>query len=401
MMSSSLLGLCLLSLIWATAGVQSSDHLVLFALPRDSVTLPCGIPPVRSCSSISWNMTGEFGSVTEVVKAGRVTAPNLHRLGLLKDCSLEIHRPVLNDARFYSCYSGALSSGVSLQSLELTESSTPVEGTIELHCFLNRYKGHVGCNNTQIHIKWSTEDNTPINGNRFRFENPSECFSKLIINKKPTDHRRKWKCQLTQNNVIKATVSYTTIVTDGVEEVFASAGESVSLSCGNNASRGVSGGIKWTVGGRTLTDDTSPKNGQSEAFHVTEDSSLFISKVRALNAGEYRCSESTDQKKALNKIRLHTLDVTSQCGPGGVNLTLTCVLACTKQCEKDFTLTWSGSNQNSWQSGLMNDSNTLTNKLFLPVCSMRSEDITCSVQREGAVMASKTWRSVNWKIIKM
>lgn len=84
---------------------------------------------------------------------------------------------------------------------------------IELQCFLNTYKGHIPCNNTGIHIKWSTEDNTPINGNRFHIENPSECFSKLTIKTKLTDHHRKWKCQLTQNEVVKASISYTTTVT--------------------------------------------------------------------------------------------------------------------------------------------------------------------------------------------
>ncbi|XP_056237166.1 uncharacterized protein LOC130172445 isoform X2 [Seriola aureovittata] len=295
----SLLGLCLLSLTGATAGAQSSDHLVMFALPRDSITLPCGIPSVRSCSSINWNMTGEFGSVTEVVKAGQVTAPDVPRHGLLKDCSLEINRPVRNDARLYTCGSGALNSSVSLQILE-----------------------------------------------------------------------------------------------HGVEEVFAAVGESVSLSCSNASSLGVRGSAEWAAGGKPLSDGTSHKKGQSEAFPVNEDSSLFIRKVSALNAGDYQCSESTEQKKVLNKIRLHTLDVTPQCGPGGENLTLTCVLTCTEQCDKDFNLTWSGSSQNSWQSNL-NDNNTLKSKLVLPVCSMRSEEITCVVQREGAVMAAKKWRSVN------
>lgn len=84
--------------------------------------------------------------------------------------------------------------------------------------------------------------------------------------------------------------------------------------------------------------------------------------------------------------------VTSERGPGGDNLTLTCVLTCAKECEKAFNLTWSGSSQNSWQSGLMNDSNTLVNRLFLPAML---DELTCFVHREGDVMASKKWRAVN------
>ncbi|GLD50461.1 uncharacterized protein AKAME5_003015300, partial [Lates japonicus] len=121
---------------------------------------------------------------------------------------------------------------------------------------------------------------------------------------------------------------------------------------------------------------------------------MFITKVSALNAGVYQCSNSTDWKKVLNKIRLHTLDVISQCGPGGENLTLTCVLTCTKKCDQDFNLTWSGSSQNGRQTGSVVENNSLINRQIFPACLTGSEEITCSVQREGAVMASKKWRSV-------
>ncbi|XP_054477961.1 uncharacterized protein LOC129109844 isoform X2 [Anoplopoma fimbria] len=390
----SLLRLCLLSLTQAAAG-QSFDHLWMFALLGDDVTLPCGIPSIKSCSSVNWNMAEEFQWITEVVKAGKVTAPGLTglRLGLLKDCSLKINHLELNDARLYSCDSGKLNSTVSLHILEVTESSTPAEDTIELHCFLNSYKGLAHCNNKGMRIKWSTGDNTPLNGNRFKFENPSECFSKLIITKKLTDHHRKWKCQLTQNDTVKATISYTTTIKDGIEEVFAAVGESVSLSCSNTSSLGVSGRVKWAIGERT--DDMSPRKGQMETFHVNEDSSLVISKVSALHAGDYQCSDSTDQQKVFNKIRLHTLDVTSERGPGDDNLTLTCVLTCTKECGKDLNLTWSGGSQNSWQSGLMNVKNSLINRLFLPVSAMTSDELICFVHRESDVMASKKWHTGN------
>lgn len=89
--------------------------------------------------------------------------------------------------------------------------------------------------------------------------------------------------------------------------------------------------------------------------------------------------------------------VTSQHGPGGDNLTLTCVLTCTKECGKDFNLTWSGGSHNSRQSGLMYDKNTLINRLFLPLLSMASAELTCFVHREGDVMASKKWRTINRK----
>uniref|UniRef100_A0A3P8NCH8 Ig-like domain-containing protein n=1 Tax=Astatotilapia calliptera TaxID=8154 RepID=A0A3P8NCH8_ASTCA len=177
----------------------------------DNVTLPCGIPSIKTCSSISWDMSAEFNLTDEIIKKEKPTAPSSHRYRLLKDCSLQITQLVLNDARLYTCKSGTLKS--------ITERSLP--------------------------------DDTPINGSRFVIEHPRNCFSKLIIDTKSTDHHRKWRCHLTQNDLVKATISYTTTVEgatqpvhkmkdvaqyvqsvtsspfppDGLEEVFATVGE--------------------------------------------------------------------------------------------------------------------------------------------------------------------------------
>ncbi|XP_008294731.1 uncharacterized protein LOC103368217 [Stegastes partitus] len=387
MSSLSLLGLCFICLTRAAAaaGLHSNDYLV--ALQGDSIALPCGTASFKSCSSINWTIGGEFGSVTELVKAGRVIS---HRYGLLKDCSLEITHLELNDARLYSCDSGALNSSVLLQIPTITEKQTSAEDTIELQCFLNMFIGYVACDNsTGIHIEWSNEDGTPIEGNRFEFDNPSACFSKLLIKKKPTDHHRKWTCQLSQSDVVKATISYTTTVEDGLEEVFAAVGESVSLKCSNTSCLGLGGCTQWAMCVERQWRDISPDDLQTNA---NKDSSFVIGKVSAVHAGDYRCSESTGQQRALSKYRLHTLDVTAESGPGGDNLTLTCVLTCATECETDFNLTFSGGVLKGWQSGLIKANNTLIKKLFLPDWS---HEITCSVHREGALMASKKWRSVN------
>ncbi|XP_063340904.2 uncharacterized protein LOC134635453 [Pelmatolapia mariae] len=265
---------------------------------------------------------------------------------------------------------------------------------MELHCYLSTDKGADPCfYHKELHIHWSTEDDTPLNGSRFVIEHPRDCFSKLIIDKKLTDHHRKWRCHLTQNDLVKATISYTTSVEDGLEEVFATVGESVLLTCGNTSSPD----MKWTLREKQLGDASSPDNGLIKASHVNQDSSLVISRLSSLHAGDYQCSHSTDKKNVLNRFRLHTLDVTAMpAGLRGENLTLTCALTCATECEKDFELTWSGSAHKGWQSELMNINNTLMKKLFLPESSVRSyEDITCSVHREGALVASKKWRAID------
>lgn len=89
---------------------------------------------------------------------------------------------------------------------------------VELQCVLNTFKGYVSCSNsTGMHIRWTSQDDTPLKSKRFRFEDQSACFSKLIIHQKPTDHRRTWRCHVTWNNEVNASISYETTV-EGAEQ---------------------------------------------------------------------------------------------------------------------------------------------------------------------------------------
>lgn len=87
--------------------------------------------------------------------------------------------------------------------------------------------------------------------------------------------------------------------------------------------------------------------------------------------------------------------VTEEFDPEGENLNLTCILTCAEKCEADFNLTWSERNQNGLQSSLTAAGNTLTKRLLLPFRPPSSQEILCSVQREGALMTSKKWPSVH------
>lgn len=288
-----------------------------------------------------------------------------------------------------------------------------------------------------MRIRWTNQDNSPLQGDRFTLESSSPCLSKLVITKKQTDHHRTWKCQVDQNDQLKV-VSYTSTITgthflakvkngfawvwlnvsllaDGLEEVFAAVGESVSLPCSSNFSFTSPSDIKWTINDNPLTNSSLQKT-----FQINKDS-LVINKVNSLHAGDYQCSESSGSQRVLNRVRLHTLDgkdqksktiqwlwyfsvftfclfvftVTEEFDPEGENLNLTCILTCAEKCEADFNLTWSERNQNGLQSSLTAAGNTLTKRLLLPFRPPSSQEILCSVQREGALMTSKKWPSVH------
>ncbi|XP_054596301.2 hemicentin-2 isoform X1 [Nothobranchius furzeri] len=190
-----------------------------------------------------------------------------------------------------------------------------------------------------------------------------------------------------QSGSLKSSVSLR-ILEGGLEEVFAAVGESVSLTCTSSLSSG--GNTEWTVNKtplRNMSSETSP----TKAFHLDEDSSLVISKLSPLNAGEYQCTESTGLQRVLNKIRLHTLDVTAESTSAGVKLT--CVLTCAEQCEENFNLSWSGTSREGWQSRSTTVNKTLISMMLLTVWPQSSDEFICSVKREGSTMALKEWHA--------
>uniref|UniRef100_A0A0E9Q2T4 Uncharacterized protein n=1 Tax=Anguilla anguilla TaxID=7936 RepID=A0A0E9Q2T4_ANGAN len=60
-----------------------------------------------------------------------------------------------------------------------------------------------------------------------------------------TDHNKHWRCQLIEGKEVKTTQSYVTKLIDGVEEVFASVGGSVTLPCTDIATPGA--GVNFSV----------------------------------------------------------------------------------------------------------------------------------------------------------
>ncbi|RVE62539.1 hypothetical protein OJAV_G00158140 [Oryzias javanicus] len=334
------------SLTWAI-GPDGADNLLTFAAGEESLKIPCDLPSIKTCSSINWSMGERFPLDTEVVKTGKVQIPKDGKYRVLKDCSLEIAPVLLEDAQLYMCSDGVTNKSVSLWCLEIKKRLEAAENTLELHCYLNVRKGFKDCgSNSGVRLMWTNQDNSRLQGDRFSFQNSSTCLSKLIITKKKTDHHRTWKCQVFQNDQVKASTSYTSTIKDGLEEVFAAVGESVSLPCSSNFSFTSTSDIKWTINDNPLTNASL-----RQTFQINKDS-LVINKVNSLHAGDYQCLESSGSHNVLNTIRLHTLDVTEEFDPEEENLNLTCILTCAEKCEADFNLTWSERNQNGLQSSL-------------------------------------------------
>lgn len=364
-----------IGLLFATlteTALCTSDVVMVTTL-GDSVVLPCDVSSGPHCSSVTWTRAD---SPFPLVSAGQEMAPNT---SLLRNCSLQISNIHNTNATTYNCADGKSNSSVELRILNISEDTSAAEGNIELHCFLNNHNGLMpeeDCNNTGLLVNWLTaEDNTVIrkNSTRVHFVRVSNCFLKLHIRpKKQTDHHREWRCQASQDGSAKATASYITTVENGIEEVFAAVGESLSLTCANTSSLGLTGK------GQTTTSTTySPP-------------APFLSNVSPVDVGDYTC---IDNKKAY-KIRLHTFDITSELDPGGKNLTLTCVLTCANDmCDEDFNLTWSEGHR--MYSSLSKMKGSLIIKLCIPLVQLGPGGAVCSVLREGLQVAAKRWRQNN------
>lgn len=353
----------------ATETVLLSSGQFLFATLGDNVTLPCAVS--SRCSSVNWTKTYYRGNLpSALVSSGRVMTPDPN-ITLLRDCSLQLRNIDIDDATTYVCDNGIHKTTVNLRILNITELVTADQN--ELQCFVNDNIGLAkDCNISGLQVRWLAEDHTVIKQDlkRFQLKEESPCFLKLFIIKKPTDHHRKWTCELSVNGSAKATVSYTTTVADGIEEVFAAVGESLSLACTNTSSLGLTG------------------KGQTGTSITFTDSAAIIRNVSPLYAKEYDCIDK--EKGKAYKIRLHTLDITSERDPSGEKVTLTCVLTCANNtCDEDFSLTWS---QEEMNSSVVNVSGSLISNLSLP---LGPAERVCSALREGVRVATKKWRRDN------
>ncbi|XP_056449227.1 uncharacterized protein LOC130384863 isoform X1 [Gadus chalcogrammus] len=378
MCSLPLLGLY--TFIRMTYGLQTA----VFAVLGDSVDLPCPIPSVEPCSEVNWKVSSFLGFYTEVVRAGLVIADEPPTVRLGAGCSLHIDRLEQDSARTYVCSNGRFNASLSLEILSITSEKKGEK--MEIHCYLNDFKGYVrSCPHQGILLEWLSEANTALNKERFSFESPSKCFSKIIFKPRPIDHRRTWRCQLRENDTVKTSLGYTLNITDGIQEVFALAGESVSFSCDTSSIAG--GLVQWVGPQPTLDGVRLPA--------VTSDKPDFSLAVSQGQAGDYLCSPHGDKTKVLATVRLHTLHVSAK--QEGSNLTLSCVLTCAlEKCDQDVTLGWTTASRSSLlRGGNHMTQNTITSRLFTEAVQLTGAPTVCSVHNDGVLMASETWRSTN------
>ncbi|KAJ8354540.1 hypothetical protein SKAU_G00221070, partial [Synaphobranchus kaupii] len=310
------------------------------------------------------------------------------------------------DGGQYTCTDGDISANTTLQLLNI--SVTPNTGLIagakaSLNCYLSVATGIVFCNHTAgISVRWVSETGADLRGNRYEISHPSTCYSILTVELTMTDHNKRWRCQLIEGKEVKTTHSYITQLIDGIEEVFAAVGGSVTLPCTDLAPPGAGEIFQWSVGEKALItqtqedDVTALANRKIQGFITKPDSSLLIKAVTAAHSGYYQCSQLNGSGliSTHRRILLHTLEVNRDHAgvppQQNLNFTLTCSLTCADAC--DMNLTWSHSAGGHQEGGaVVHVNNTLISQLFVPELQV-SERIVCIVLREGDERARQEWR---------
>ncbi|KAG7466383.1 hypothetical protein MATL_G00164180 [Megalops atlanticus] len=104
--------------------------------------------------------------------------------------------------------------------LKVSPSSSTLElktgREITLHCEL---QSQIFCDGISPGIfSWVNETGTPLEGDRYKL-NQSRCASTLTVTLQHSDQNRKWTCQLTREGEVKASYSYTTILSDSLRSL--------------------------------------------------------------------------------------------------------------------------------------------------------------------------------------
>ncbi|KAG7273245.1 hypothetical protein CRUP_001341 [Coryphaenoides rupestris] len=261
------ISLLILGLLTGIQRTYGHPNAAVFAAPGDNVALPCAIPSLKSCSKVNWNVSGEFpGLYTEVIKAAVFAAPGDNvalpcAIPSLKSCS-KVNWNVSGE--FPGLYTEVIKAGV------LTAEQPPtvrMSANCSLHIdnFKQSDAGMYVCGDGQFSAGLSLE-----------------------------------------------------ILQNGIEEVFAVAGERVSFAC-DTSSAPVDSLLKWS---RPPHDSGSYVDGVTSHPEFTLnplDFSLAVNKVSPGHAGDYEC---LDHDQVLAKFRLHTLEVSAE--QDGGNLTVCC-----------------------------------------------------------------------------
>uniref|UniRef100_UPI004043A690 diverse immunoglobulin domain-containing protein 3.1 isoform 2 precursor n=1 Tax=Danio rerio TaxID=7955 RepID=UPI004043A690 len=210
------------SLLKGTSGAED----ILFFRSGENVSLPCN-NALSGCTSTTWNYNRGSNTI-ELVGVGKLNnIDRRERLSVGSDCSLNIMNATKEDYGSYSCrqyvneQQQENDARVYLTVLNVSSSLSQTEmragRSVTLKCKLEYYG--VSCDTLfrteGYQLVWVNQaERNLATDSRYKIFSSSPCMISLTTTLLNEDHNKEWRCQLTQNNQLKTSASFTVKYSD-------------------------------------------------------------------------------------------------------------------------------------------------------------------------------------------
>ncbi|XP_016355148.1 uncharacterized protein LOC107698609 [Sinocyclocheilus anshuiensis] len=227
-MDACLLGLIILSpLLAGTSGVHETR---VFISSGEHVRLLCN-NALPDCRLTTWNYNRfSHSAAVELINLGikKTDTESHERLSLGSDCSLNIKNVTKEECGIYTCrqfvndkqlgtdarvYLHVLY--VSLSSSSSSQTEISAGRSVTLSCQLYSYAG-VSCDDSVgsegIQLFWVNQAGVKLTRSDSRYQillSSDHCISSLNTTLLNEDHNREWRCNVTQRDQVKTSVTYT------------------------------------------------------------------------------------------------------------------------------------------------------------------------------------------------
>uniref|UniRef100_A0A8C2H2A4 Ig-like domain-containing protein n=1 Tax=Cyprinus carpio TaxID=7962 RepID=A0A8C2H2A4_CYPCA len=216
--------LCLLGLIALSSlltGISGVDDAHVFISSGENVSLCCK-NALHDCTSTTWNYNSHSAAV-ELIGLGikKKDTESHERLSLGSDCSLNINNISTEDYGSYTCRQHVnhkqqgTDAHVYLHVLHVSQTEISAGLSVTLFCQLYSYAGvscddSVGCEGIQLFWVNETGVNLTISESKCNaLSSSGHCVITLNITLLNEDHNREWRCEVTQRDQLKTSVTYT------------------------------------------------------------------------------------------------------------------------------------------------------------------------------------------------
>uniref|UniRef100_A0A8C1MDM1 Ig-like domain-containing protein n=1 Tax=Cyprinus carpio TaxID=7962 RepID=A0A8C1MDM1_CYPCA len=218
---------CLLGLIFLSSlltGISGVNETHVFISSGENVRLPCN-NALHDCNSTTWNYNRfRESAAVELIRLGikKKDTERHESMSMGSDCSLNIRNISTEDYGYYTCrqyvnHTQVNDTHVYLHVLHVSSSQTEISAglSVTLFCQLYSYP-RVSCDDLirseRIQLFWVNQAGVKLtrSDSRYQISSSSDrCIITLNTTLLNEDDNREWRCEVTQRDQVKTSVTYT------------------------------------------------------------------------------------------------------------------------------------------------------------------------------------------------